>query len=102
MVYPDVSESSRNFLADTSEFLPQRGRPMGISRTWLIGIVAISVCILLTLSAPATSPSLNEQLLSAAEAGSLERVKSLLAKGADVNAKNPARRPGSHCGCQGK
>jgi ankyrin repeat protein len=34
-----------------------------------------------------TDPSVNEQLLKVAEDGSLEQVKTLLAKGADVNAK---------------
>ncbi|MFH1115295.1 MAG: ankyrin repeat domain-containing protein [Pseudomonadota bacterium] len=63
---------------------------MGTHYTWLtriIGTVAIVLCALLPAAATATGPSMNEELLRAAETGSLEQVKSLLAKGADVNAK---------------
>ena len=44
-------------------------------------------CILLPVPGLAADPSVNEQLLRAVENGSLEQIKTLLAKGGDVNAK---------------
>ena len=49
---------------------------------------AILACILLPVSGIAVEPSVNEQLLQAAENGSLEQVKTLLSKNGDINAKN--------------
>lgn len=46
--------------------------------------VAILACILLPVSAIAAESSVNEQMLQAAENGSLEQVKAVLAKGAEV------------------
>lgn len=64
---------------------------MRTNRNWVNGMVkraAILACILFPLSGIAADFSLNEQLLRAAESGSLEQVKALLAKGGNVNARD--------------
>ena len=56
-----------------------------------LGIAVILACILAPLLGIAAGPSANEQLLQAAKAGDPERMKTLIAQGADVNAKNADR-----------
>lgn len=48
----------------------------------------ILACILLPISAIADEPSVNDELLQAAEKGSFEQIKTLVEKGGDVNAKD--------------
>jgi len=66
------------------------------NRNWvdrMLGTAAILICILASVSEIAAEPSVNEQLLQAAENGSLEQIKDLLAKGGDINAKNKEGEP---------
>ena len=68
---------------------------MRTNRNWVIcmlGAAAILACTLFPVFGFAADSSVNEQLLRAAEEGSLEQVKALLAKGGDVNAKDDYRR----------
>jgi ankyrin repeat protein len=58
----------------------------------MLTTAAILACMLLPVSAVAAGPSVNEQLLQAAKKGSLEKIKTLLAEGGDVNAKGNYRR----------
>ena len=62
---------------------------MRANDNWGIGMLtatAILACILVPVSV-AAEQSVNEQLLRAAEKGSPEEIKTLLAKGGDLNAK---------------
>lgn len=64
---------------------------MRTDRNWVTKMrrtAAILACMLLSISAIASEPSVDEQLLEADEDGSLEQIKTLLAKGGDVNAKD--------------
>ena len=63
-----------------------RTHPAGVNR--MLGTALVLACILAHASAIAGEPSINQELLWAAETGSLEQVKTLLSKGANINAKN--------------
>ena len=63
---------------------------MGTNCNWVTRILrtaAIVACILLPVSGIAAEPSMTEQLFRAAENGYLEQIKTLLAKGGNVNAR---------------
>ncbi|GEM_PF-1781532 len=64
----------------------QRAWPNRILRT-----AVILACILAPVLGIATEPSVNEQLLQAAKRGSLEQIKTLPARGGDVNARERNR-----------
>ena len=54
----------------------------------IIKIVSVIVLFVLLVSTAVFSQDLNQELLQAAKQGDTVRVKSLLANGADINAKN--------------
>jgi ankyrin repeat protein len=55
----------------------------------ILRTAAALACMLLPISAIADEPSVNHELLQAAEKGSFEQIKALVEKGGDVNAKEP-------------
>jgi ankyrin repeat protein len=64
---------------------------MRSNRPWvnrMLTTAAILACILSPVSGIAADPSVNEQLLQAAESGSLDQISALLAQGGDVNAED--------------
>jgi ankyrin repeat protein len=62
--------------------------------TGMLGTTVILACILLPVSAIAAEPSVNEQLLQEAKNGSVEQIKTLLAKGGDPNSDNNKSKTG--------